>query len=242
MAVTTSFANSGLVDRLLPAITEDTGIAVDLVIVGTGQALRLGAAGDVDAVLVHARSAEDDFIAQGHSPHRREIMFNDFIIIGPSNDPAGIRDAPNASIALQRIAQAKAPFISRGDDSGTHKREVALWRTAQTTPSGQWYRSVGQGMGASLNIANAMGAYILADRGSWLNFKSKGDQTMLFQGDPALMNQYAFLPISPDKGAHIRFDLAIRVENWLVSDRARELINSYQIDGTRLFTFNARPG
>lgn len=241
IAITTSFSNSGLADRLMPAITEDTGIDIELVIVGTGQALRLGAAGDVDAVLVHAPSAEAAFVAQGHSPHRREIMFNDFVLIGPQDDPAQIANAPDAATALRRIADAQARFVSRGDDSGTHKRELALWEKAGIEPVGTWYKSVGQGMGASLNIARAVGAYLMADRGSWLNFAAKADQRVLFAGDPMLINQYAYMPISADKGDHIQFDLALRVESWLVSDRAKELINSYKIDGTQLFTFNARP-
>lgn len=239
MAVTTSFANSGLAEVLLPQIESDTGITVELLIVGTGQALRLGAAGDVDAVLVHARTAEEQFIAAGHSPHRRQIMYNDFVVVGPAADPAEIRGVPDAAKALRILASNRATFVSRGDDSGTHKREVDLWTTARIDPEGQWYRSVGQGMGASLGIAIAMNGYILTDRASWLNYGTKSDHEILVQGDPALFNQYAYLPVSPDKGPHIRGDLAMDLENWLVSDAAKALINGYRIDGQQVFTFNA---
>lgn len=239
LAVTTSFANSGLADVLLPEIKADTGIDIDLLIVGTGQALRLGAAGDVDAVFVHARTAEDQFIADGHSPHRRAIMYNDFVIVGPADDSAQIKSAPDAGAALRRIAVHGAPFVSRGDDSGTHKRETDLWYQAGIQPGSAWYRSVGQGMGASLTIAIAMNGYILTDRASWLNYGAKSNHQILFAGDPVLFNQYAYLPVSTNKGGHIRGDLAMELENWLVGDTAKTLIDGYRIDGQQVFTFNA---
>ncbi|MCZ4351589.1 substrate-binding domain-containing protein [Roseovarius aestuarii] len=242
MAVTTSFHNSGLADVLLPEIKADTGIDVQLLVVGTGQALKLGAAGDVDAILVHARAAEEKSVAEGHATHRREIMYNDFVVIGPSDDPAGTADSETAAAALQGIAGAQAPFVSRGDDSGTHKKELSLWAAAgiDVANAGDWYRAVGAGMGAALNTASGMNAYILSDRASWLNFGNKGDLGLLFAGDPVLFNQYAFLPVNPDKGDHIRNDLAMQLEEWLTSARAAELINGYQVAGEQLFTFNAQ--
>ncbi len=239
MAVTTSFQNSGLADVLLPEIKADTGIDVQLIVVGTGQALRLGAAGDVDAVLVHARTAEEEFIADGHGTHRREIMYNDFVLIGPSDDPAGISDSASATDALQRIAAAQAPFVSRGDDSGTHKKELTLWKAAGIDPEGSWYRPIGAGMGAALNTASAMNAYVMSDRASWLNFGNKGGLELLFAGDPALFNQYAFIPVNPQKHPQVRNDLAQRLEAWLTGARARALIDGYRIGGEKLFTFNA---
>ncbi|WP_281969088.1 substrate-binding domain-containing protein [Roseovarius nanhaiticus] len=241
MAVTTSFHNSGLSDVLLPAILEDTGIELQLLVVGTGQAIKLGEAGDVDAILVHSKAAEDAFVAAGHGTHRREIMYNDFVLVGPADDPAGIRNADAAAAALSAIAEAKAPFVSRGDDSGTHKKELNLWRAAGTdvTGSNDWYKEVGAGMGAALNTASGMGAYVLSDRASWLNFGNKGDLELLFAGDPVLFNQYAYLPVDPGKGDYIKSDLAEEVEAWLTSARAKELIDGYRIAGEQLFTFNA---
>lgn len=240
LAVTTSFHNSGLSDILLPQIKADTGIEVQLLVVGTGQAIRLGEAGDVDAILVHSLKAEEAFLAGGYGTHRREIMYNDFVFIGPSDDPAGIAGADSAAAALVAIADARADFVSRGDDSGTHKKELSLWSAAGVVPEGDWYKAVGAGMGASLNTAAGMGAYIMSDRASWLNFANKADQALLFAGDPVLFNQYAFLPVNPAKHPHVEAELAEKLEAWLVSDTARELINSYRINGETLFTFNAR--
>jgi len=240
LAVTTSFHNSGLSDILLPQIKADTGIEVQLLVVGTGQAIRLGEAGDVDAILVHSRKAEEAFLAGGFGTHRREIMYNDFVLIGPSDDPAGIKGADTAAAALVAIADAQADFVSRGDDSGTHKKELSLWSSAGVAPEGDWYKAVGAGMGASLNTAAGMGAYIMSDRASWLNFANKADQALLFAGDPVLFNQYAFLPVNPEKHPHVKAELAEKLEAWLVSDTAKELINSYTINGETLFTFNAK--
>ncbi|ABG32433.1 sulfate ABC transporter substrate-binding protein [Roseobacter denitrificans] len=243
LAVTTSFENSGLSDVLLPAIKEDLDLDVQLLVVGTGQALRLGQAGDVDAILVHSRTAEEAFVADGYGTHRREIMYNDFVIIGPSDDPAAISNVASAVEALQNIATAEPAFVSRGDDSGTHKKELSLWSEAgfDAAAFGPWYREVGAGMGASLNTSAGLGAYILADRASWLNFGNKADLALLYAGDPVLFNQYAYLPANPEKHAHIRNDLALALEAWLTSPRAAELINSYMINGETLFTFNAQP-
>lgn len=238
MAVTTSFENSGLAEVLLPAIESDTNITVQLLVVGTGQALRLGEAGDVDAVLVHARAAEEAFVAAGHAPYRREIMYNDFVLVGPAHDPAAIAAAPDARTALSQIAATQQAFVSRGDDSGTHKAEQSLW---PEPPRGDWYLATGSGMGAALNTAAALDAYILTDRASWLTFGNPGDLTILLAGDPALFNQYAYLPVSADKGPHIRTDLAQTVETWLTSPRAAALIDGYRLNNQPLFTFNAKP-
>nr|WP_195818916.1 MULTISPECIES: substrate-binding domain-containing protein [unclassified Roseobacter] len=243
LAVTTSFENSGLADVLLPAIKEDLDLDVQLLVVGTGQALRLGEAGDVDAILVHSRTAEEKFVAEGHGTYRREIMYNDFVFIGPKEDPAGVAKAGSAAEALKRIGVVKPAFVSRGDDSGTHKKEIALWQAADLAPEsfGDWYREVGAGMGASLNTAAGLDAYILADRASWLNFGNKAGLDLLYAGDAALFNQYAFLAVNPEKHAHVRNDLALQLEDWLTSPRAAELINGYTINGETLFIFNAKP-
>lgn len=240
MAVTTSFHNSGLSDILLPAIKQDLGLEVHLVIVGTGQAIRLGEAGDVDAILVHSRAAEDAFLDAGFGTHRREIMYNDFVVIGPVDDPAAIADAADARAALAAIADTRALFASRGDDSGTHKKELSLWEAAGVQDRDvSWYREAGAGMGATLNTAAGMGAYVLADRASWLNFGNKDGMALLFSGDPVLFNQYAFLPVNPAKHPHVQADLSAKLEAWLVSDRAQSMIGAYTINGEVLFTPNA---
>lgn len=241
MAVTTSFYNSGLSEIMLPQIKADIDLDVELIVVGTGQALRLGEAGDVDAILVHARAAEEQFLAAGFGSHRREIMYNDFVFIGPKNDPAQVANADNAVGALQNIATTKAPFVSRGDDSGTNKKELSLWSKAGLTPEGPWYRAAGSGMGATLNTASGMNAYVFADRASWLNFGNKGDLALLFAGDPVLFNQYAYIPISSARWPHVQNDLALQLEDWLTSEKAASLINTYTINGEHLFTFNAKP-
>ncbi len=239
LAVTTSFHNSGLSDILLPQIKEDTGIEVQLLVVGTGQAIKLGEAGDVDAILVHSRKAEDGFLAGGFGTHRREIMYNDFVFIGPSADTAKLTDATSAADALKRIETTAALFVSRGDDSGTHKKELSLWDAAGVTPSGEWYKAVGAGMGAALNTAAGLNAYIMSDRASWLNFGNKGELALAYAGDPVLFNQYAYLPVNPDKHPHVKAELAAKLEAWLVSGTAMALINEYKINGETLFVFNA---
>ncbi|MEM9975078.1 MAG: substrate-binding domain-containing protein [Pseudomonadota bacterium] len=244
MAVTTSFHNSGLADILLPEIARDTGLEVQLLVVGTGQALALGQAGDVDAVLVHSKAAELAFVAEGHATHRREIMYNDFVLIGPAEDPAGVAGAATATDSLSRVARAEAPFVSRGDDSGTHRMELALW--AQTGLSVEqfdaWYKAVGAGMGAALNTASGLGAYVLSDRASWLNFGNRGTLSLLFEGDPVLFNQYAYLPVNPERHSHVDAVQTAQLEAWLTSPRAAALINGYTLTGQQLFVFNATPG
>lgn len=242
IAVTTSFENSGLADVLLPEIKHDLDLDVQLLVVGTGQALRLGEAGDVDAILVHSKAAEEAFVAAGHGTHRREIMYNDFVVVGPKSDGADVGAASNAADALSRIVAAdRAPFVSRGDDSGTHKAELAIWTLAgvDIADLGLRYQSVGAGMGAALNTAVGLDAYVFSDRASWLNFGNKGELVLLYQGDPVLFNQYAYLPINPSKNSHIRNDLAKQLEDWLTSQKASTLIDDYQIAGEKLFTFNA---
>ena len=207
VAVTTSFNNSGLSDVLLPEIKKDTGLDVQLLVVGTGQALKLGRAGDVDAILVHSKNAEKKFVSQGYGIYRREIMYNDFVVIGPSTDPAGVSVARTAVSVFENIAASKFNFVSRGDDSGTHRKETSLWKSANLDPENfdpSWYRAVGAGMGATLNTASAMNAYLMSDRASWLRFANKGDLKLLFEGDKVLFNQYAFLPVNPKKHAHVK--------------------------------------
>ncbi len=241
LAVTTSFHNSGLSDVLLPEIKAELDLDVQLLVVGTGQALRLGQAGDVDAILVHSRSAEEAFVAEGYGTHRREIMYNDFVLIGPLDDPAGIADETTVADALAAISSVQARFVSRGDDSGTHKKELSLWSNAGGVPEGTWYNEVGAGMGAALNTAAGLGAYLLSDRASWLNFGNKDGMALLFAGDPVLFNQYAYLPVNPKTHPHVKADLVEKLETWLTSERAQELIDTYTIDGEKLFVFNAIP-
>lgn len=239
LAVTTSFDSSGLAEVLLPAIAADLGLNVQLLVVGTGQALELGEAGDVDAVLVHSKAAEEEFVAAGHATHRREIMYNDYVVIGPKADPAGAAAAGAAKDAFAAIARAEAPFVSRGDDSGTHKAELKLWKSAGIEPAGAWYSAVGQGMGAALNTAAGLDAYILSDRASWLTFGNKAGLVLLFQGDKALFNQYSYLPVNPAKHPHVKAVAAMRLEEWLTGPKAKALIDGYKIEGQTLFVFNA---
>ena len=242
LAVTTSFHNSGLSDILLPAIRDELNLEVQLIVVGTGQALKLGRAGDVDAILVHSKSAEEDFVARGYATHRREIMYNDFVLIGPAADPAGIAAASSAADALIKIAHSKSVFVSRGDDSGTHRRELSFWATAGLDPGGfdpAWYRAAGAGMGATLNTAAGMKAYVMSDRASWLNFANKAGQRLLFSGDPVLFNQYAYLPINPAKHGHVKHELAAKLEDWLAGDAAQQMIGAYELGGEALFVPNA---
>ncbi|GLQ05948.1 substrate-binding domain-containing protein [Sneathiella chinensis] len=244
MAVTTSFHNSGLADVLLPEIKKDLGLDVHLLVVGTGQALRLGRAGDVDAILVHSRKAEEEFVEKGFGTHRREIMYNDFVVIGPSADPAGVGGAKSAAAAFQKIAAAKTAFASRGDDSGTHRKERSLWNAAGLDDAGLdtgWYRASGSGMGATLNMASALNAYVFADRASWLNFGNKGELALLFAGDPVLFNQYAYIQVSPTRHPHVKKEQAAKLEEWLAGERAQQLIGGSEIAGETLFTPNAQP-
>lgn len=235
IAVTTSFQNSGLADYLLPQIARDTGIDVALVVVGTGQALKLAERGDVDGVIVHAPGAEAAFVAAGHAPYRREFMFNDFVLLGAGSDDAYL----SLDAALRDIHEQELPFLSRGDDSGTHKKELTLWQDAGFSPDdfGPWYREAGAGMGASLNIAVAMGAVILSDRASWLNFANQGDHGIIFEGGEALHNVYSFLPAAESR----KRDALQEFENWLAGPKGQTLIAAYRIAGQQVFYPSAKP-
>ncbi len=238
LAVTTSFQNSGLADTVIPAAEAATGFEIDVLVTGTGQALRLGQVGDVDAVIVHAPEKEAAFVADGHAPYRREIMFNTFVLAGPAADPAGIGAEPSVDAAMSAIAGAETPFVSRGDESGTHVRERMLWEAAKIEPQGRWYREVGAGMGAALNIAAAMDAYILTDKASWLNFSNKRGLKLLFEGDPLLVNQYAFLPMTQSGNR----ELGRALERWFASSDGQAKIAALMVDGEALFVPNAQPG
>ena len=242
LAVTTSFENSGLADVLLPRLLEDTGLEVRLVVVGTGQALKLGENGDVDAVLVHAKQAELAFIEAGFGTERIEIMYNDFVIVGPSEDPAGISDMNTVADVLTQIAATESIFASRGDDSGTHKKEISLWALAgidATNLEEPWYRSTGSGMGATLNMAAAADSYVLTDRGTWISFGNKQNLAILFDGDPPLNNQYAILLINPERHPHINTEGAQIFADWMTSERGQQVIGDYRLQGEQLFHPNA---
>jgi len=241
IAVTTSFENSGLSGVLLPEAERDLGADIQIIVVGTGQALKLGAAGDVDAVLVHSKAAEQDFVADGNGLHRTEIMFNDFVLVGPATDPAEVVGKNTVSDALMAIFEAGSIFVSRGDDSGTHQKERELWNSASVTVFDPgWYRETGSGMGAALNTAVGLNAYTLSDRATWLKFGNKATHAVLYSSDPVLENQYAYLPVNPSQHPHIATDLALAFEEWLVSTKGQSLINGYRLAGEQLFTANAK--
>ncbi len=244
LATTTSTENSGLLDHLLPVFEDEYGISVLVISVGTGQAIRMGKDGDVDVLLVHDRLTEDTFITRGFGSQRYDVMYNDFVVVGPSNDPAGIYGETNALEAFKKISEAGVDFISRGDDSGTHKAERRLWLgLSQTFPwmnsHASWYKEVGAGMGKSLNIAIGMDAYILVDRGTWIAFKNKSNHTTLVEGDKRLHNPYGVILINPNIHRHIKAKEARLFAEWLISSKAQSLIQSYTISGKQLF-FPAR--
>lgn len=247
LATTTSTADTGLLDAILPAFEQQTGSKVEVVAVGTGQALELGANGDVDVVLVHARSREDKFVNDGDGINRRDVMYNDFVIVGPADDPAGIKGATSAQAAFAAIAAKEAPFASRGDDSGTYTKEKGIWAAAQITPTQElaWYKSLGQGMGETLVTANEMKAYTLADRGTWLATKKNlpnlvilvGGNTINDNPDKALLNPYGVIPVNPAKHPGVNADLAEKFAAWLVSPETQRLIGAYGVEkfGQALF-------
>jgi tungstate transport system substrate-binding protein len=224
MSTTTSTDNSGLLEALIPPFEKMFDIKVDIIAVGTGKALKLGENGDVDIVFVHARGAEDKFVDAGFGVNRRDVMYNDFVIIGPENDPAGIKGMKDAALALKKIAEAKAPFISRGDDSGTHKKEKKIWEKVGISTKGQWYQEVGQGMGAVLKIADEKKAYTMADRGTFLSFSEKISLPVLCEGDPVLYNPYGIIAVNPAKHAHVNYVNAMALIGWITSIKGQEII------------------
>jgi len=242
VASTTSTEQSGLFGAILPVFQKKTGIQVRVVALGTGQALDLARRGDADVVFVHAKSAEEKFLAEGHGVKRHPVMYNDFVLIGPKNDPAKIAGGKDILAALKKIQAGQAPFVSRGDKSGTHMAELALWKAAGIEldqAKGPWYRDTGQGMGPALNTAASMNAYVLADRGTWLAFKNRGDLAVLVEGDKRLFNQYGVILVSPDRHPTVKKDLGQAFVDWLVSPEGQQAIADYKIGGEQLFFPNA---
>ncbi len=241
---TTSTQNSGLFDHILPMFTGTTGIVVKVVAVGTGQAIRNSMNGDGDALLVHAKDAEERFVEQGYGIERFDLMYNDFVIVGPREDPAGINGLQDARESLRRIAGVEASFASRGDDSGTHKKEMFLWRSIDFDPvahSGSWYLETGSGMGATLNVAANVDAYVLADHATWIAFMNKGDLVLHVEGDEDLFNQYGVTVVNPERFGHVRAQEARIFVEWLLSEEGQAAITSHRIDGKQLFFPNALP-
>ncbi|WP_207061396.1 substrate-binding domain-containing protein [Motiliproteus sp. SC1-56] len=238
LATTTSTYNSGLLEAILPDFTRRTGIETQIIAVGTGAALRMGRSGDADVLLVHAPEAEKAFMAEGHGAHRTGVMYNDFVLVGPASDPAGTRGLSDAVQALRQIAEASAMFISRGDDSGTHKKERALWQSLGGTPT-EGYREAGQGMGKVLQIADQLGAYTLTDRGTWLAFADKLDLQVLVEGDPLLFNPYSVITINPKRFPDLNHEGAKQLQQWLTTPHTQQLIADFRINGQPLFVPSA---
>lgn len=239
---TTSTQNSGLYEYLLPIFTEKTGVEVRVVAVGTGQALKNAMNCDGDVVLVHARQAEEDFVASGHGVARSDLMYNDFVIVGPDSDPAGIAGMADPNEALAAIAEKEAVFVSRGDDSGTHQKEMTLWQAAGVDPtahSGEWYRETGAGMGAALNIAVGMDGYILTDRATWISFNNKGDFRIMVEGAESLFNQYGVILVSTSKCEKTRAEAGQKFIDWLLSEEGQAAIAAYRMADQQLFFPNA---
>ncbi|MEA3275111.1 MAG: substrate-binding domain-containing protein [Pseudomonadota bacterium] len=241
LATTTSTDNSGLLRVLLPPFEERTGHKVHVIAVGTGKALRLAREGDVDLVLVHARKAEDALVAEGFGVNRRDLMYNDFLIVGPKEDPAGVRGSKNAVAAISRIAGGDSLFLSRGDDSGTHKREKYLWQLADIASQGHWYREAGQGMGKVLQMAGELGAYTLTDRGTWLAFRGRVPLDVLVQGDDRLFNPYGIIAVNPARYPEINYLGAMRLIAWVTSPAGQALIRDFRLAGEALFVPSAVP-
>ena len=242
---TTSTDNSGLFKHLLPLFTNKTGIEVRVVAVGTGQAIKNAQNGDGDVLLVHAKPDEEKFVAAGWGVKRSDLMHNDFVLIGPGKDPAGVAGTKNIVAAYRKIAEAKAPFVSRGDDSGTHKAELALWKEAGVdvkAASGSWYREAGQGMGATINTAVGMGAYVFTDRATWSAFKNRGDYRIAVEGDQKLFNQYGVILVNPAKHPKVKVKEGQAFIDWLLSDEGQKAIASFKISGEQQFFPDARKG
>lgn len=239
---TTSTENSGLFKELLPKFTQKTGIEVRVVAVGTGQAIKNAENGDGDVLLVHAKAAEEKFVADGFGVKRYDVMYNDFVIVGPKSDPAKVSGSTDVVAALKKIADAKAPFASRGDDSGTHKAELKLWKKADVDPkaaSGAWYRETGSGMGATINTGVGMGAYVLTDRATWSSYGNKGDYQIAVEGDPALFNQYGVILVSPAKHPAVKAEMGQTFIDWLTGPEGQKAIAEFKIGGEQQFFPNA---
>ncbi|OPY98077.1 tungsten ABC transporter substrate-binding protein [Bradyrhizobium sacchari] len=242
VASTTSTEQSGLFGHLLPLFSQAEGIDVKVVAVGTGQALDIGRRGDADVVFVHDRTAEDKFMSEGQGVKRFDVMYNDFVIIGPKSDPAQIAGSKDVTEALRKIAAAKAPFISRGDKSGTHAAELRLWKEAGVDPSAgkdSWYREIGQGMGPALNMASSSNAYLLSDRGTWLSFGNRGELAVLTEGDKRLFNQYGVMLVNPARHPNVKAQDGQAFIDWLVSPKGQQAIAGYKVGGEQLFFPNA---
>jgi tungstate transport system substrate-binding protein len=243
VASTTSTQDSGLFDHILPLFKAKTGIDVKVISQGTGQALDTGRRGDADVVFVHARPQEEKFVADGFGVKRFAVMYNDFILVGPNSDPAGVKGSKDIVAALTAIKNKAAPFVSRGDKSGTHAAELALWKAAGIdiagADKGPWYREIGQGMGAALNTASAMNGYVLSDRGTWLSFRNRGELDIVVQGDKRLFNQYGVMLVNPDKHAHVKKEQGQAFIDWLISSEGQKAIAEYKINGQQLFFANA---
>ena len=242
VASTTSTQDSGLFGHILPLFNAKTGIDVKVLAQGTGQALDTARRGDADVVFVHAKAAEEKFLAEGFGVKRYPVMYNDFILVGPASDPAGVKGTKDIVAAFKAIKEKKAAFISRGDSSGTHIAELNLWNLAGidiAAEKGPWYKDIGQGMGAALNAASATNAYVLSDRGTWLSFKNKGDLVIAVQGDKRLFNQYGVMLVNPQKHSHVKKELGQQFINWLISPEGQKAIADYKINGEQLFYPNA---
>jgi len=235
LATTTSTENSGLLAELIPPFETANNCLVDVIAVGTGKAIKLGENGDVDVVMVHARNKEDKFVADGYGVDRRDVMYNDFVILGPANDPAGIKGMTDAVSAMVDIAKVKATFVSRGDDSGTHAREKQLWQAAALQPAGDWYLEAGRGMGEVIIMAGERQGYTLCDRGTYLAFRSKTDLQIVVEGDQLLYNPYGVILVNPQKHPHVKTDLGKKFLDYLISDQAKSLITGYRKGGEQLF-------
>lgn len=245
VASTTSTQDSGLFGHILPLFKEKTGIDVKVVAQGTGQALDTARRGDADVVFVHAKTQEEKFLEEGFGVKRFDVMYNDFVLVGPKGDPAGVAGTKDIVAALQAIEQKQAPFVSRGDKSGTHSAELKLWKEAGIdidAARGPWYREIGQGMGAALNTAAAMNAYVLSDRGTWLSFKNRGDLEIAVEGDKRLFNQYGVMLVNPAKHPNVKADLGQAFVDWLISPEGQQAIAAYKIGGQQLFFPNAAKG
>jgi tungstate transport system substrate-binding protein len=245
VASTTSTENSGLFGVILPQFQRATGIEVRVVAVGTGQAIKNAERGDADVLFVHHQPSEEQFVAQGFGVKRHDVMYNDYVLLGPQTDAADIKGTKDVVAALTQIAAGQMPFVSRGDDSGTHKLELSLWQAAGIDvkkASGAWYREAGSGMGATLNMASGLDGYTISDRGTWIGFKNKGRLAILVQGDPRLFNQYGVILVNPAKHAHVKAKEGQAFIDWLISDQGQQAIADFRIEGQPLFFPNAKKG